>query len=317
MELLDQYLKSVRPLLPEAQREDILDELSEEIRSHMEGQAAILGRPLTEGEQSAILSRYGHPLIVGGRYQPYRGTLAVGKELIGRELFPFYLKTLKIVLLVGLTGIGLVHAILYNWEPFSFGEFLNRLALQVLIQVGVITTLFSFLQSQLTASPEKWDLWASTRESHKETSTIGIRVEAVIQLVITVTIFGWIQHMFSADSNVFSPAILTSAWRGFYWILVAATALSCGQFAITFVRPDAVRFQRPVRILASALWLAGFVYVYQAGPWLTTPDASKVAQVQEMNDRLFKWGILSMITTLGFVVAWEIGSYLMSKQKAS
>lgn len=317
MELLDQYLKSVRPLLPEAQREDILDELSEEIRSHMEGQAAILGRALTEDEQSAILSRYGHPLIVGGRYQPYRGTLAIGKELIGRELFPFYLKTLNIVLMVGLAGIGVVHAILYNWEPFSLGEFLNRLAVQVLIQVGVVTTLFSFLQGQLAKHPDKWDLWASTKEAHRETSTIGIRVEAAIQLVITVTIFGWIQHMFSADSNVFSPAILTTAWRGFYWILALATVLSGGQFAMTFVRPDAVRFQRPVRILTSTLWLAAFVYVYRAGPWVISPDQSKIAQVQEMNDRLFKWGILSMIVTLGFVLAWEVGSYFFAKRKAS
>jgi len=317
MELLDQYLKSVRPLLPEAQREDILDELSEEIRSHMENQAAVLHRPLTEEEQSAILARYGHPLIVGGRYQPYLGTLAIGKELIGRELFPFFLKTLKIVLAVGLAGIGLVHAILYNWEPFTLGEFLNRFAVQVLIQVGVITTIFSYLQGQLTKNPEKWDLWDSGKETQKETSTIGIRVEAVIQLVITVTIFGWIQRMFSPASNTFGPAVLTSVWQGLYWILATATVLSCGQFALTFVRPDAVRFQRPVRIVASALWLAGFVYVYQAGTWVTTSDASKVAQVQEMNDRLFKWGILSMIVTLGFAVAWEVGSYFMSKRKAS
>jgi hypothetical protein len=36
MELLDRYLKSVRSCLPEAQREDIINELSENIRAQIE-----------------------------------------------------------------------------------------------------------------------------------------------------------------------------------------------------------------------------------------------------------------------------------------
>lgn len=53
MDLVGRYLKAVAKALPEAQREDIIRELSEDIRSEMEDKAGELGRPLTEAEQQA------------------------------------------------------------------------------------------------------------------------------------------------------------------------------------------------------------------------------------------------------------------------
>ena len=48
MELVDRYLKTVGTLLPKEQKDDILRELSENIRSEMEDKEMELGRPLTE-----------------------------------------------------------------------------------------------------------------------------------------------------------------------------------------------------------------------------------------------------------------------------
>ena len=61
MDLLDLYMNAVAKGLPEAQREDIIRELSEDIRSEMEDKEAELRRPLTEAEQQAILKRRGNP----------------------------------------------------------------------------------------------------------------------------------------------------------------------------------------------------------------------------------------------------------------
>jgi hypothetical protein len=59
MELLDSYLKAVKRYLPRAQRNDIVAELSVELRSQMESREDELGRRLSDREQMAILKEYG------------------------------------------------------------------------------------------------------------------------------------------------------------------------------------------------------------------------------------------------------------------
>src|SRR5580704_10814972 len=95
MELLSKYLQAVKPGLPRAERDDILAELSEEIRTQIDDKQAELGRDLTEDEEAAILTGFGHPLMVAGRYQRHSGSLAFGRELIGPDLFPFYMRGVK------------------------------------------------------------------------------------------------------------------------------------------------------------------------------------------------------------------------------
>src|SRR5690349_15420532 len=103
MELLDRYLKAVGKYLPEAQREDILKELSEDIRSEMEEKESELQRPLTKGEQEAILKQRGNPIILASRYRQDHRSVAFGRQLIGPVLFPFYIKVLSFNL--GLTFV--------------------------------------------------------------------------------------------------------------------------------------------------------------------------------------------------------------------
>src|SRR5262245_6524054 len=102
MELLDRYLASVRSALPAAQRDDIINELSEDLHSHIEDQQASLGRALTDSEIEAILKQHGHPLIVAGRYREDARNVSFGREFIGPTLFPFYIRVLKFNL--GITG---------------------------------------------------------------------------------------------------------------------------------------------------------------------------------------------------------------------
>ena len=90
MELLESYLKAVGKGLPEAQREDILRELSDDIRAEMEEKSAELGRPLTKDEQQVVLKQRGNPLLLAARYRQDTRALVVGRELIGPPLFPFY-----------------------------------------------------------------------------------------------------------------------------------------------------------------------------------------------------------------------------------
>jgi len=61
MELIDRYLQSVKWMLPRKQQDDVIRELYDEILSPVEEKEDALGRPLTEDEQVALLSRWATP----------------------------------------------------------------------------------------------------------------------------------------------------------------------------------------------------------------------------------------------------------------
>src|SRR5579862_3287951 len=92
MELVERYLQAVKFWLPNEQQDDIVAELSEDIRSQMEEREEKLGRRLDDAEIGAILKGRGRPLMVANRYLPQQ-------FLIGPALFPIYKFVLKIVAL--------------------------------------------------------------------------------------------------------------------------------------------------------------------------------------------------------------------------
>ena len=59
MELLDRYLQAIEFWLPKRQRQDIIAELSEDLRSQIEEKETTLGRKLEDAEVEAILKRCG------------------------------------------------------------------------------------------------------------------------------------------------------------------------------------------------------------------------------------------------------------------
>src|SRR4051812_26455396 len=88
MTLFNRYIESVKSYLPERQRDDIVRELAEELRSQVADKEAELGRTLNEIEVAVILKNFGHPMVVAGRYLPRQ-------HLIGPAVFPFYWYTLR------------------------------------------------------------------------------------------------------------------------------------------------------------------------------------------------------------------------------
>lgn len=83
MELIDRYLQAVKFWLPRNQKDDIIAELSEDLRSQVEEKESELGRKLADADIEPILKRCGSPMAVAARYLPQR-------SLIGPALFPIY-----------------------------------------------------------------------------------------------------------------------------------------------------------------------------------------------------------------------------------
>jgi uncharacterized membrane protein len=140
MDLLKSYLTAVKRNLPRKERDDILAELSEELRSQIEDRERELGRPLTDPEQYAVLMQHGDPMVVARRYWPERSrSLAVGWELIGPELFPTYAFVLALNL--SITLITVLIALWVYHVPITIKPFFLPVAIQIICVTAIFIVL--------------------------------------------------------------------------------------------------------------------------------------------------------------------------------
>jgi hypothetical protein len=151
MELLDQYLKTIKTFLPKGQQDDIIRELSENLVSQMEDREAELGRPLTEAEQEAILQQHGNPMVVAGRYQQEKRSVSFGRQLIGPVLFPLYLKILSLNL--GLTAAAIFVIGFAMGQGLALGAFV----IHAVIQFAIVTLVFTAAERYLLKSKDYWN----------------------------------------------------------------------------------------------------------------------------------------------------------------
>ncbi len=164
MELLDRYLQAVKFWLPKGQKQDIIAELSEDIRSQIEEKENELGRKLNEAEAEAIFKRVGRPVLVANRYSPQQ-------YLIGPLLFPIYRFVLKIVALCYLVPWVLAWIGFMIYDPGfrakhsggtligALGSVWGPLWLAAFCACGVVTIVFAVLERAQTKSGflEDWD----------------------------------------------------------------------------------------------------------------------------------------------------------------
>lgn len=150
--LIERYLRAVRDTLPRDGQDDIINELADNLRSRMEDEAAARGRPLDEDEQVAILKTFGHPLSVAARYRRDERSVTFGRQLIGPELFPIYLKVLAVNAIVTF----LVAAIAFVASR-SMGLGFPGIFLPLGLQFVVVTAIFIFIDRRWVRDPDGWD----------------------------------------------------------------------------------------------------------------------------------------------------------------
>jgi hypothetical protein len=315
MELLDRYLKTVRPLLPEAERDDILAELSEEIRGQMRERELDLGRPLSEREQDEILQRFGNPYLVSGRYHPYQGTLTFGRELVGRELFPHYARTLKITFAISIAATIAIHIGLTYAQITKIGQLFQALVYHLPIQFAVITLVFAWLQRYIERNPEKWDMREFEDGVMAVDANTKARFNAIVDFVVAGVVLSWIQGSLWPVGVRFGAGTLTPVWHQAYWPLAGVTVLTMAHAALTALQPALGRWRESVRALATAVWFGTFLYLWFSGPWVVSSRADSVQEVRFLNDVVLRYGILGMVAVLGISLVWEL-SVLCRRSRA-
>jgi hypothetical protein len=145
MNLLERYLQAVGQYLAPETREDVLAELRVNLQAEMDARAEESEGPLTENEAAAILKAHGQPMLVAARYMPQH-------SLIGPEVFPFYLLTLRKAAPFVVLLYFVAHAATFILSPnpgafaANVGRSLVQLVPVLLIFWSAVTLTFAILE---------------------------------------------------------------------------------------------------------------------------------------------------------------------------
>ena len=254
MTLLKHYVNAVRMYLPKGPyQEDILSELSEHLQSMIDEHEEARGRPLTEVEQEALLTRYGNPAIVAERYGAPRRSVAFGRQLIGPELFPLYFRILLLNWITTLIAVPIIR---------QFGTVIPRLGFwsfagPMLTQLAIVTLVFTAVD---------WFQRLARRPSSARVSLPNWRFPPTYlqciprwQSLAGLILFGALAIWWALVPLV--PALMlgpTSASLEFsastaplYWAVLVLLLVGAAQRAATLARPDWNWLQAVTRLITN------------------------------------------------------------------
>jgi hypothetical protein len=326
MELLDRYLKTVGTYLPKSQRADILQELSENIRSQMEDREMELGRTLNEAEQAAILKQLGNPLVVAGRFQKDQRTVAFGRQLIGPALFPLYAKVLCVNLAITLVICITAAVVLADLGKSATGlGTVPAVLLQLLLQFSIITVIFTVAEKSLAGSGDRWNPRKPSAALPMPQGTRRV-FTSLVELVISLVFLFW---LISARSVV--PDILLSIGSGLraghglhvmYLAILVLTLAGIALSAFTLFSPQGTLLGGYARPAIDGLFLAVLCVSIVAGHWVVLGEVSgQASQVSPaVIEKINEWIRFSLIVTAGgvaIVLFFEVRRIMNRRQKPS
>jgi hypothetical protein len=265
MDLLDRYLQAVKFWLPNSQKQDIVAELSEDIRAQIEDKEAELGRPVTEAEVEAILRQIGRPVLVANRYLPQR-------YLIGPLWFPIYVFVLKIVAAcylvpwilarIGLTllnpayragheGTGWLGVLGSAWGDFW---------LTTMLALGSVTVVFAALEAQAKSGfLEHWD--PAKLPAVRDQSRI-LRSGSTVELAVNIVFVSWWITAMRSPIVLDRPSVqiaFAPVWNTFFlgFLLLALTNVAAA--AVNLLRPHWTRPRAAVRLVTNLIGSVLFI----------------------------------------------------------
>jgi hypothetical protein len=265
MDLVERYLQAVGFWLPRAHRQDIVAELSEDLRSQIEEQEGSLGRPLFDVEVGALLRQRGNPVVVANRFLPQ-------EHLIGPALFPIYRFVLTIVAAVFLGPWALVWIGFLAFAPgfrtahgggsilATVGAFWGDFWPVLFIAAGLVTIVFAVLERTQARSAllEKWDPLKLPAVVDRNRIPRG---NSVAELAGNLVFAVWLIAAMSSLVVLDRPGVrvtLAPVWSFVFWGYLLLSVANVWMAGANLVRPRWTRRRAALRLAANLIGSALF-----------------------------------------------------------
>jgi type III secretory pathway component EscS len=310
-DLIDRYLQAVGFWLPRAQKQDILAELSEDLRSQLEDREAELGRSLTESEVGDLLKKRGRPIFVAGQFLPQQ-------NLIGPALYPIYVFVLKIVALCYIVPwiavwLGILLFNRAQTVTHLSGEWhsLGTLWTIIFTQFGIITVVFAVIDRLSVKSPcmSDWDPRKLPRVK-LETPTKR-RYNAVCGIVAGLFGLLWLLAVPKYPFLIIGPAAYlvkgAPIWQTVYWPLVALAVAGVFEHVVRLLRPDLTWFPPTFQFGTTLLsaWIVNALLHTRLYVLPVIPQGAGVAAAVNLSI-LITCGVLAVLAVVGLIVyGWQ------------
>ncbi|HEV7590154.1 MAG TPA: hypothetical protein VGO40_18695 [Longimicrobium sp.] len=252
MTILDRYLRAVEFWLPRAQRDDVIAELTDDLRSQIEDREAELGRPLAEPELGALLARRGNPAVTAARFLPQQ-------YLIGPEVYPIYRFVLKMLALfyllpaavVGVTLLvvnATVRPVVPGLTPWGLLDYLWTWGIHAfaIVTVGFALLQRSSVRERLAGLGRRRDPFHASR------------FDSVAEVVFSVVMVGLGSRLLSGVDLGEARIALAPAAGPFFWPALLLFALSAVHAAARTVRPRWTPAGARVRLATTVALLVVF-----------------------------------------------------------
>jgi hypothetical protein len=304
MELLDRYLHAIEFWLPRRQKQDIIAELSEDLRSQIEEKEAELGRKLQSEEVEAILKRCGSPLAVALRYQPQQ-------YLIGPMLFPVYRFVLAILVAGCVVPRFLVWLGFLIVDPAHRGYMhMENLGLTVIFFAFFTTLGFAIIERN-GAMRERINTWnprklPAVRDPNR-ISRSGPLAEIAVAVIFNVWFVAafWPRPAFDLFGVQIAPA---PVWTIIFWSFLALAVANVALAGVNLFRPYWTRLRASLRLLFDGVGGALFCWLLKAqvlggisAPGLPAPKAVELTRLINMLlTKALPWAVVTMLVILCF-----------------
>ena len=215
MELVESYVQEVGQFLPEETRQEICQDLRSTIAEEVHAVADAAGRSATRQDQVEVLRRFGHPLKVASQYQPPR-------YVIGPDLYPVFLQTLKTV---GVVGIGiqvLFFLVSSQIQQDAMGviDLLGSSVQMLLWLFAIVTSVFVVLEY----SGEKLNFYDNWQPEKLKGSSIGVinRQDVITNLLGEGVFLLWWNDVLVVSNwlpVMGQHLLLDTVWQAYFWPL--------------------------------------------------------------------------------------------------
>lgn len=307
MDLIDRYLAAVRRHLPRKLQDDVIQELSANLRSEAEEREQDTGRALNADEQAALLKKQGHPWLMASRYLPQQ-------QLIGPSLYPYYRQALVLVLFWVVLPIALFGgaiAAIYSQHPAAvWSRVLGSAWNGGIYAVGIVTLVFAVLERErvrITAL----DNWNPARLPDPADGRTVPRSETIPGLVATLTFLVWWTEIVRVPALMdYAGATIRFAaapiWAQVYWPVLIAVLAGIGIALIDLVRPWRTLAVAIVDIAVNLFSVAVIVFMLRAGRFVDVfgdgAHAQQVTRASYWINASLSW----TFTVLGAVILLDV-----------